>query len=203
MGPTILAAAPPKIRTTNSDSDSYWVCAFRSRDAATLYGGLRRKDTAMAGLLGNHPFPSQPRGQLSLAEVLSNNPVPKPALKGLAECLVQQNEKGGLIIGDKVSWLGYGFLVHSRVAGWREVAGVYIFAGRSTDDQGRSAWHPFYVGQCQSFAGYIPTHCKWSEAERLGATHVHARVEQGVLARQNLEAELIQAYQPRLNVQLR
>ena len=166
----------------------------------------------MPGLLSRHRptglsalsrFSSPTQGQLSLAEAMSNYPEREPAQIGLAQLLVPQGEQGSLNIGGKVSWLGHEFSVYQRDADWYEVAGLYILAGRLTDNQGKSLWHPFYVGQCQSFAGYIPTHRKWSEAERLGATHVHARVEHGVLARQHLEAELIQAYQPRLNVQLR
>ena len=166
----------------------------------------------MPGLLSRHRptglstlsrFSSPTQGQLSLAEAMSNYPEREPARIGLAQLLVPQGEQGSLNIGGKVSWLGHGFYVYQRGADWYEVAGVYILSGRSPDDQGMFVWHPFYVGQCQSFAGYIPTHRKWLAAERLGATHVHARVEQGVLARQNLEAELIQAYQPPLNVQLR
>ena len=100
-------------------------------------------------------------------------------------------------------WLDHEFTVYRPDADWHEVGGVYIFAGQRKDDQGKSVWHALYIGECQGFSGYIPTHRKRSEAERLGATHVHARVEPGVLTRQHLEAELIRRYQPPLNVQLK
>ena len=102
-----------------------------------------------------------------------------------------------------VSWLDHEFTVYQPNDDWREVGGVYIFAGLKKDDQGKSVWWPFYIGQCQSFAGYISTHRKRSEAEQLGATHVHVHTMQGVLARQNFEAELIRQYRPPLNVQLK
>ncbi len=148
------------------------------------------------------PWP-QPQGLLSLAEALSNYPVRKPAMSGLAQCLVPQCAQGDLNIGGRVTWLGHEFTVYEREGGWLEVGGLYIFAGIAKGSQGKTVWHAFYIGQCQSFAGYIPIHRKWSAAHRLGATHVHARVELGVLARDKVEAELVQFFQPPLNVQLK
>ena len=153
----------------------------------------------MNGVLGNHSLRPPSQGQLSLADALSH-PDLLSALSGFGQYMVPKN---GLILCERAFWLGYDFSVYQRYAYWNGVAGLYILAGLSTDNQGSRVWRPFYIGQCQSFAGYIPTHRKWPEAERLGATYVHALVEPGVLARQHLEAELIQQYQPPLNVQLR
>lgn len=80
-----------------------------------------------------------------------------------------------------------------------EVAGLYIFAGRNS----ANLWVALYVGQTDSFALRIPTHERWTEAARLGATHVHAMAESQAAMRDTIEAELIGAYQPRLNVQQR
>ena len=158
-----------------------------------LFSTLQREQGRLSSLA------DQPRGQLSLVDAL-RPPVRQSALSGFGQHMVPKN---GLVMGEKAFWLGYDFSVYQRYAYWCGAAGLYILAGLSTNNQGSRVWRPFYIGQCQSFAGYIPTHRKWPEAERLGATHVHARVEQGVLARQHLEAELIQQYQPPLNVQLR
>ena len=154
------------------------------------------------GLTALPPFAPRPQ-KPSLAEILSNRPSRKPKMKGLAESLVRKYEESNFIINGTVSWLGDDFTVYSRDDDWHEVAGLYIFAGLSTNHQGTPEWHPLYIGQCKSFAGYISTHRKWPEAAQLGATRVHARVEHGILARREFEAELIRAYQPPLNVQLR
>ena len=106
-------------------------------------------------------------------------------------------------MSDKAVWRGHEFTVYPRDADWNEVAGLYVFAGLLKDHQGRSVWHSFYVGRCQSFAGYIPTHRKWSAAELLGATHVHAMTVKNAKQRDEIERDLIQFYQPALNVQLR
>ena len=92
--------------------------------------------------------------------------------------------------------------IHALLVGAKLLVYISSLVGRQTIKGGLHGI-PFMLVSAKASQRYIPTHRKWSEAERLGATHVHARVEQGVLARQNLEAELIQAYQPRLNVQLR
>ena len=96
-----------------------------------------------------------------------------------------------------VDWGGYEFTVYLHDGDWNEVAGLYIFAGQQSDGR----WRPIYVGETTSFAQRIPTHEYWSEAVRLGATHVHARVEPEELTRALIEKELIQAFQPELNVQ--
>ena len=106
-------------------------------------------------------------------------------------------------MGESANWLDLDFTIHLHDADWSEVAGLYIFAGRAKDDRGTLVWRPFYIGQCQSFAGYIPTHRKWPEAAQLGATHVHALTESDPAKRDLVEANLIRHYQPRLNVQLR
>ena len=92
-------------------------------------------------------------------------------------------------------WLGREFNVYLHGADWNEVAGLYIFAyvvGAS--------WSPLYIGKTANFRTYLPTHPRWPEAVQLGATHIHAMVLQGEAARKRAEAELIQYYQPPLNV---
>ena len=96
-------------------------------------------------------------------------------------------------------WLNkYQFWVYdSAIATWYDVAGIYIFAGLTP-----RGWRPFYIGQAKSFQNRIPNHENWPEAARLGATHVHAMVVPLEANRDTIEAELIAACQPAINVQL-
>jgi excinuclease UvrABC nuclease subunit len=101
---------------------------------------------------------------------------------------------------DKVKWKSYEFEVYDPDnTKWNDVAGIYIFTGLNA----RGLWVPFYIGQAKSFADRIPNHANWSAAARLGATHVHAMVVPLAANRDKIEAELIEAYQPALNVQLK
>lgn len=80
---------------------------------------------------------------------------------------------------------------------WSDVPGAYIFAGLNT----QRLWLPVYVGQTASLAGRLPTHERWQEAARLGATHIHAKVVQHPDSRTRFEVALIQKYAPPLNKQ--
>jgi excinuclease UvrABC nuclease subunit len=97
------------------------------------------------------------------------------------------------------TWLSHEFQVLQHGASWNHVSGVYVFAGTNTQNQ----WHALYVGQAESFANRIPSHERWPEAVRAGATHVHAKAVGSAAERDALEQSLIRAYQPRLNTQLR
>jgi excinuclease UvrABC nuclease subunit len=97
-------------------------------------------------------------------------------------------------------WLTYEFEVYDpKTVTWNDVAGIYIFAGITPQYQ----WRAFYIGQAKSFQDRIPNHENWPAAVRLGATHVHVMVVPQVANRDRIEAELIGAYQPALNVQLK
>jgi excinuclease UvrABC nuclease subunit len=98
-----------------------------------------------------------------------------------------------------VNWGGYEFDVCKQTANWNDVGGIYIFTG--LNQQGR--WRAFYIGQAQSLKDRIPDHERWDEAVQLGATHVHARAVSQEATRDTVEAELIAAYQPALNEQLK
>ena len=84
---------------------------------------------------------------------------------------------------------------------WKHEGGVYVFAGLGTNQEGQSVWYGYYVGQTTSFAERLPNHERWDEAAKLGATHVHARIEQDSGQRSLIEHDLIQRFQPTLNVQ--
>ena len=92
-------------------------------------------------------------------------------------------------------WSSQEFKVVAHGANWNDVAGIYIFAGTNTQNQ----WYPLYIGQASSFANRLPSHERWAEAVRAGATHVHAKVVKLASERDALEQALIRAYRPRLN----
>jgi excinuclease UvrABC nuclease subunit len=79
------------------------------------------------------------------------------------------------------------------------IAGIYIFAGITNQYQ----WRALYIGQASSFRDRLPNHENWNPAVRLGATHIHVMVVPQAASRHIVEAQLIEAYQPALNVQLK
>ncbi|HUK99804.1 MAG TPA: hypothetical protein VLX29_03005 [Nitrospirota bacterium] len=100
----------------------------------------------------------------------------------------------------KMKWLTHELTVYPHDGTtWHNVAGIYIFAGVNR----QNLWDPLYIGQCGSFQDRIPSHEIWDEAQSLGATHVHAMVVSKQADRDKIEKELIQAYQPPLNTQLK
>lgn len=117
----------------------------------------------------------------------------------LARVADRQMLEGVELMSDTVKWLSYEFTVYAPNAPWNQVAGVYIFCGLNAQNQ----WHAVYIGQTDSFANRIPSHEQWAAAVRLGATHVHARGVSEAATRDAVERELIQAYQPPLNTELK
>lgn len=102
-------------------------------------------------------------------------------------------------MNDKVSWLTHEFSVHQHGANWSNAAGIYIFCGLNQQNQ----WAPLYIGQAASFLDRLPSHEQWNPARKLGATHVHAMAVSQQSQRDSIEKQLIQAFQPRLNTQLK
>jgi excinuclease UvrABC nuclease subunit len=98
-------------------------------------------------------------------------------------------------------WLSHVFTVyqHDGQNQWNNLPGIYIFAGTNQQDR----LIPYYIGQCDSFLNRIPSHEQWDMAKAFGATHVHVMVVPLASNRDSIEQELIQKYQPVLNVQLR
>ncbi len=80
---------------------------------------------------------------------------------------------------------------------WKTVGGLYIFARVAGD-----GWDPLYVGKTENFRASIPSHERWPEARRLGATHVHALVVPLEANRRRLEAVLIAQLKPAMNERL-
>lgn len=102
-------------------------------------------------------------------------------------------------MANTVSWSSYQFAVYVENTTWNDVGGIYIFAGLNA--AGR--WRAFYIGQAKSFKDRLANHENWLRAVRLGATHVHAMVAAQEASRDKIEAELIEVYQPALNIQLK
>jgi len=98
-----------------------------------------------------------------------------------------------------VTWLTHEFLVYTMGANWNEVGGIYIFTGKNARDQ----WIPLYIGKADSFRSRLGSHERWDEAVQAGATYVHARSVPLEATRAAMEAELIRAYQPKLNILLK
>jgi excinuclease UvrABC nuclease subunit len=98
-------------------------------------------------------------------------------------------------MANRVKWITHECEVNQHDANWYEVPGIYIFAGVNQAQE----WYPLYVGQAKSLAARIPSHEVWPEAQRLGATHVHAMVARDEDLRCSIEEQLIRAFQPRLN----
>jgi hypothetical protein len=61
------------------------------------------------------------------------------------------------------------------------------------------------VGECEKFSDRIPRHDRWDEAVReYGVTQIFSRINpDGVDARRREERDIIQAYNPPMNVQHR
>jgi hypothetical protein len=90
----------------------------------------------------------------------------------------------------------YEFEIQTPDATWNSVSGVYIF----TYFDGK-LWRALYVGETEDLSQRLLNHERWPEAKKLGATHIHARVEQLAASRQSLEQKLIQHLRPPLNEQ--
>ncbi len=85
-----------------------------------------------------------------------------------------------------------------QASDWSDAGGLYLFGNIKN-----STWGIFYVGQTNNFSNRIPNHDRWSEARRLGATHVLAVVLESQAKRDKYEKELIQELQPSLNTRLK
>lgn len=99
----------------------------------------------------------------------------------------------------KAVWGFYEFGVYLSSTTWNTVGGIYIFAGLNANNR----WVPLYIGQAKSFAERLPCHERWMAAKQMGATHIHAMVVPVQDKRDQIEAFLVQAFQPHLNAQLR
>ena len=79
---------------------------------------------------------------------------------------------------------------------WPSVGGLYIFAFRDSE----GIWVPLFVDHAESLAASLPTHPRWPEARRIGATHVHVIRQHDPRIREDAKALIIRSYQPRMNL---
>jgi excinuclease UvrABC nuclease subunit len=85
-----------------------------------------------------------------------------------------------------------------NITKWYAKPGLYIFASVV-----QGYWKPLYIGQADSFADRIPSHERYAEAAKRGATHIHATVVEQEANRDRWERMLIEAHQPPMNDQYR
>jgi hypothetical protein len=90
------------------------------------------------------------------------------------------------------------FDVYPENTKWNKAAGLYIFSY-----QDGQYWRALYVGQTDDFSSRIPSHERFAEAGRKGATHIHALVVPLADNRDRWEEMLIRNLQPPMNAQFR
>ena len=96
----------------------------------------------------------------------------------------------------KEQWLNkYEFNVYRIDNEWKEVGGVYIFAGENADKE----WVAYYIGMTESLKERLRDHSDWVDATRRGATHVHVMFVVGGTSRARIERQLIDYHRPPLN----
>jgi len=99
-----------------------------------------------------------------------------------------------------VFWKGasgrqYEYKVYELVTQWNDFPGNYIFTQWT-----QNGWRAIYIGQTDTFQTRMPHHERLAEAMRLGATHIHAHVNNGgERARRAEEEDLIQLHRPPCN----
>lgn len=106
-----------------------------------------------------------------------------------------------------IDWTGktgakyrYWFLADITTNGIKAVAGNYAFVKKLANGN----FIPLYFGQAENLQTRIPNHDRWDEARRAGVTHVMAHTTLGgEQARLDEERDLIQQWQPPMNVQHR
>jgi hypothetical protein len=90
----------------------------------------------------------------------------------------------------------YWFIADRTAAGIQAVAGNYAFVKRLPNGN----YLPHYFGQAEDLQDRIPTHERWADAIRAGATNVMAHATPaGEQARLDEERDLIEGWQPALN----
>lgn len=119
---------------------------------------------------------------------------------------VSGNQRGGEM-ATIVDWRGksgsiyrYHEIERATPDGVQAVAGNYVFAKQLLNGN----FIPLYFGQAGDLQAHIPAHELMPDANRLGATHVMAHsTEGGVQVRCAEEQDLIEYWNPPLNVQYR
>jgi hypothetical protein len=78
---------------------------------------------------------------------------------------------------------------------WNDVPVIYMFAYWTG-----TYWHVLYIGECESAKTRLPSHERWAEAKRKGATHVlNVRASAVEADRKRAERDLIASHKPEMN----
>jgi hypothetical protein len=75
--------------------------------------------------------------------------------------------------------------------------GIFIFAGKN-DSFWDSIWTAYFIGETENFQTLF-YHNQWTAAQKLGATHVHVRVEEQYDRKINIK-KLVELYKPAINI---
>jgi hypothetical protein len=105
-------------------------------------------------------------------------------------------------MADYIDWPGqsgktyrYWFLSRLAADAIKDEAGNYLFAKAVPD-----GFVPVYIGQADNLRSRLPSHERWEEAKRAGATHAMGHTSQGgEQARLDEERDLIGRWDPSLN----
>ena len=98
------------------------------------------------------------------------------------------------------AWAELEFYVQSRDDDLPNVAGLYIFCSERNTALSY-LWVPLYIGRASSLTCRVSSnHEKWHEALDRGFSHVHVFPERLEVRRIMYEKQLIEVYQPILNI---
>lgn len=104
-----------------------------------------------------------------------------------------------------IDWKGqlgktYRYWFIKNVTGLQAVAGNYAFVKQLANGN----FVPLYFGQADDLKARLPNHDRWDDAKKAGVTHVMGHTTPaGEQARLDEERDLIQQWNPPLNVQHR
>jgi len=98
-----------------------------------------------------------------------------------------------------VSGISYNYFSAEPGSTWLQVAANYVFTKWTPN-----GWPIFYAGETDNAANRLSNHERWQEAvTKYGATHILTHQAVSEADRKREEADLIAAYNPPMNVQLR
>lgn len=105
-------------------------------------------------------------------------------------------------MADYIDWPGksgkiyrYWFLASLSAEAIKNDGGNYMFVKRI-----QSGFVPVYIGQADSLKARLPSHDRWADAKKAGATHVMTHTTPaGEAARLAEERDLIQNWDPECN----
>ena len=99
--------------------------------------------------------------------------------------------------GEPMGWPVTDFTAGVPGDDWPAVGGLFLFVFR---DPAEDRWVPLFVDHAESLTAALPTHRRWPEAVRRGATEVHVIRQHDPQIREDAKAWLIQHWRPRMNL---